>query len=112
MSNLSSSGVPAVSSLDDTFRDGGGGGVLSFLSWIKKKQVTIPVSSAPSKSRRNPPSLERAGQGGLLQVPGRQSYTKEKTKRKSSKSQLRTGAGMGGVEDTSPGGRSEVRSSN
>lgn len=32
MSSTSSSGEPAVSSRDDAFSDGGGGGLLSFLS--------------------------------------------------------------------------------
>lgn len=72
VSSLSSSRVPAVSSVADAFRGGGEGGVLSFLSWIEKNRVTIPVSSpAPSQSRRNPPSLDSADQGGPLRVPGR-----------------------------------------
>lgn len=84
MSNLSSSRVPAVSPLDDAFL--GDGRPLSFLCWIKKNWVTIPVSSpAPSEERRHPPFLESSDQGGSLQAPGRKSSTQEKSKRKAAK---------------------------
>lgn len=45
MSRTSSSRAPAVSSLDDPLSDGGGGGVLSFLGWVEKNQVTILVEA-------------------------------------------------------------------
>lgn len=72
MSNMSSSRVPAVSSRGDAVRAGSGGGLLSFLSWIEKNWVTVPVSgSAPSAGRGDPPSLGSSDQGGPLQGPGR-----------------------------------------
>lgn len=81
VSNLSSSRVPAVSPLDDAFL--GGNGILSFLCWIEKNWVTIPVSSpAPSEEGRHPPFLESSDQGGSLQAPGRKSSTQEKSREK------------------------------
>lgn len=106
MSNMSSSGVPAVSSRGDAVRGGSGGGLLSFLSWIEKNWVTVPVSgSAPSAGRGDPPSLPgelRSGRPapGPRQIELHRGENQEKRKSKSRQrgvaQALETGAGGAG----------------